>query len=153
MSDPSPPPFLEACARRAPSRRPIWIMRQAGRYLPEYRALREQHGFMTLMKTPDLAVEVTLQPIRRFDLDAAILFADIMTPVEGMGFDLEFAPGPVIANPVRTPADLDRLRTAEPEETVPFVLEAVRTLRAELPAHVPLIGFAGAPFTLFCYVV
>jgi len=132
---------------------PVWVMRQAGRYLPEYRAIREKVGFLALTKTPELAAEVTLQPIRRFGMDAAILFSDIMTPVEGMGISLDFDPGPVIANPVSTPADVDRLRVADPEETVPFVMETIRILHRELPPSAPLIGFAGAPWTLFCYVV
>ncbi|MFO7767566.1 MAG: uroporphyrinogen decarboxylase [bacterium] len=147
------PPFLAACRRKPVERTPVWIMRQAGRYLPEYRRIREDVDFLTLTKTPDLAAEVTLQPIRRFDLDASILFSDIMTPVEGMGLTLEFDPGPVIADPVRTPSDVERLRVADPEECVPFVMETVGILRRELPGHVPLIGFAGAPFTLFCYAV
>lgn len=149
----TPPPFLAACRREAVPHTPIWIMRQAGRYLPEYRAIREKVDFLTLTKTPDLAAEVTLQPIRRFGMDAAILFSDIMTPLEGMGLDLEFAPGPVIANPVRSAADVDALRVADPDETVPFVMEAIRILRRELPPSAPLIGFAGAPFTTFCYAV
>jgi len=128
-------------------------MRQAGRYLPEYRAVREKMDFLTLTKTPEMAAEVTLQPIRRFELDASILFSDIMTPVEGMGIDLDFGPGPVIRSPVRSARDVDRLLPADPEETVPFVLETLRILRGELPARVPLIGFAGAPWTLFCYLV
>jgi len=128
-------------------------MRQAGRYLPEYRAIREKVDFLTLTKTPDLAAEVTLQPIHRFGMDAAILFSDIMTPVEGMGIELDFDPGPIIGNPVRTPAAVDQLRVADPHETVPFVMESIGILRKELPASAPLIGFAGAPWTLFCYVV
>lgn len=147
------PPFLAACRGEPVPHTPIWVMRQAGRYLPEYRAIREKVDFLTLTKTPDLAAEVTLQPIRRFGLDAAILFSDIMTPLEGMGLDLEFAPGPVIANPVRSAADVDALRVADPDETVPFVMETIQILRRELPASAPLIGFAGAPFTTFCYAV
>jgi len=147
------PPFLAACRRKPVPHTPVWIMRQAGRYLPEYRAVRKKVDFLTLTKTPDLAAEVTLQPIRRFELDAAILFSDIMTPVEGMGIELGFDPGPVIENPVRSPADVDRLRIADPWETVPFVMETIGILRKELPATAPLIGFSGAPWTLFCYVV
>jgi uroporphyrinogen decarboxylase len=128
-------------------------MRQAGRYLPEYRKIRKKVDFLTLTKTPDLAAEVTLQPIRRFGMDAAILFSDIMTPVEGMGIGLEFKPGPVIENPVRTPADVERLVIADPLETVPFVMETIGVLRKELPESAPLIGFSGAPWTLFCYIV
>ncbi len=147
------PPFLAACRRKPVPHTPVWIMRQAGRYLPEYRAVRKKVDFLTLTKTPDLAAEVTLQPIRRFELDAAILFSDIMTPVEGMGIELGFDPGPVIENPVRSPADVDRLRIADPWETVPFVMETIGILRKELPTTAPLIGFSGAPWTLFCYVV
>jgi uroporphyrinogen decarboxylase len=128
-------------------------MRQAGRYLPEYRKVREQVDFLTLTKTPDLAAEVTLQPVRRFGMDAAILFSDIMTPVEGMGVELEFAPGPVVAHPVRSAADVDALRVPDPKESVPFVLETIEILSRELPDSAPLIGFAGAPFTLLCYLV
>ncbi len=146
-------PFLAACRREPVPHTPVWIMRQAGRYLPEYRAVREKVDFLTLTKTPELAAEVTLQPIRRFGMDAAILFSDIMTPVEGMGVELAFDPGPVIENPVRSPGEVDRLRVADPWETVPFVMETIGLLREELPASAPLIGFAGAPWTLFCYVV
>ncbi|MCB9462712.1 MAG: uroporphyrinogen decarboxylase [Candidatus Eisenbacteria bacterium] len=146
-------PFLAACRREPTPHTPIWIMRQAGRYLEEYRAVREKVDFLTLTKTPELAAEVTLQPIRRFALDASILFSDIMTPVEGMGIELDFNPGPVITNPIRSQAQVDALRIPDPEENVPFVMETIRILRRELPAHVPLIGFGGAPFTLFCYAV
>ena len=146
-------PFLAACRREPVPHIPVWIMRQAGRYLPEYRKIREDVDFLTLTKTPDLAAEVTLQPIRRFGMDAAILFSDIMTPLEGMGLELEFAPGPVIDNPVRSAADVEQLRVADPDETVPFVMETIRILRRELPASAPLIGFAGAPFTTYCYAV
>ncbi|MGD2120126.1 MAG: uroporphyrinogen decarboxylase [Gemmatimonadota bacterium] len=147
------PAFLAACRRKPTSHTPIWLMRQAGRYLPEYRKIRRKVDFLTLTKTPELAAEVTLQPLSRFELDAAILFSDIMTPVEGMGIELEFKPGPLIADPVRTPADVDRVRPADPEESVPFVFETIRILRKELPESTPLIGFAGAPWTLFCYLV
>jgi len=147
------PPFLDACRGNPVPFTPVWIMRQAGRYLPEYRAVREKVDFLTLTKTPELAAEVTLQPIRRFGMDAAILFSDIMTPVEGMGIELDFAPGPVVGNPVRTPEDVERLRVADPWETVPFVMETIGLLRQELPITAPLIGFAGAPWTLFCYAV
>lgn len=147
------PPLIAAMRGEPTPHTPIWIMRQAGRYLPEYRAVRAKTDFLTLTRTPELAAEVTLQPIRRFALDGAILFSDIMTPVEGMGVGVEFAPGPVIAKPLRTAADLAQLRTLEPERDVPFVLESIRIVRRALPAHVGLIGFAGAPFTLFCYLV
>jgi uroporphyrinogen decarboxylase len=147
------PPFLAACRRKPTPHTPVWIMRQAGRYLPEYRKIRKKIDFLTLTKTPDLAAEVTLQPVRRFGMDAAILFSDIMTPVEGMGIELAFNPGPVVANPVRSTADVDALRIPDPREAVPFVLDTIGILKGELPASAPLIGFAGAPWTLFCYVV
>jgi uroporphyrinogen decarboxylase len=155
MSTTPPPesPFLAACRREPVSHTPIWVMRQAGRYLPEYMEVRRKVDFLTLTKTPELAAEVTLQPIRRFGMDAAILFSDIMTPLEGMGIDLDFDPGPIIRNPVRSSADVDALRVGDPEESVPFVLETIRILRRELPASAPLIGFAGAPFTTYCYAV
>jgi uroporphyrinogen decarboxylase len=147
------PPFLAACRRAPVAHTPVWIMRQAGRYLPEYRALREKHDFRTLMRTPELAAEVTLQPVRRFPLDAAILFADIMTPLDGLGLGLRFTPGPVLDKPVRSAADVEALAWPGAEAACGYVLETVAALRRELPAHVPLIGFAGAPFTLFCYLV
>ena len=148
--------FLRACRREPVDATPIWLMRQAGRYMPEYRALRERYGILDLIKQPELACEVTLQPINAFDLDAAIIFADILPPLEGMGLSLEFVrgEGPLIHNPVRTAADIDRLRTPSPEEALPFTLEAIRLARAELdPRGIPLIGFSGAPFTLACYAV
>ena len=147
------PPFLAACRRRPVPHTPVWIMRQAGRYLPEYRKIRSEVDFLTLTKTPELAAEVTLQPVRRFGMDAAILFSDIMTPVEGMGVKLDFNPGPVIETPIRSLAQVDALRIPDPEEGVPFVLETVRMLSEALPREAPLIGFAGAPFTLFCYLI
>ncbi len=147
------PTFLAACRSEPTSYTPVWIMRQAGRYLPEYRAVRDTVDFLTLTKTPELAAEVTLQPTRRFALDAAILFSDIMTPVEGMGVSLDFSPGPVVTNPIRDAARVEELRVPDPEESVPFVLETVREVVGALPKDVPLIGFAGAPFTLFCYLV
>jgi uroporphyrinogen decarboxylase len=133
-------------------------MRQAGRFLPEYRALRARHGFLELCKTPALAAEVTMLPIRRFPVDAAILFADILLVLEPMGVGLEFAAGdgPVIHRPVRRREDVDGLRRVAPEQALGFVLDTVRTVRAELATRsprVPLIGFAGAPFTLASYLV
>ncbi|HKT38150.1 MAG TPA: uroporphyrinogen decarboxylase, partial [Ktedonobacterales bacterium] len=148
--------FLRACRREATDATPIWLMRQAGRYMPEYRRLREHHPLLTMIKTPELACEVTLQPIEAFDLDAAIIFADILPPLEGMGLHLRFAEGegPVIGNPVRTVDDIARLRVSPPEETLPFTLDAIRLARAQLDArNIPLIGFSGAPFTLAAYAI
>jgi len=147
------PPFLAACRGQPTTHTPIWVMRQAGRYLPEYREVRSKVGFAELTRSPELAAEVTLQPIRRFAFDASIIFSDIMVPLEGMGIDLDYAPGPVIADPIRTLKQVEDLRTLEPLRDVPFVMEAIRLTRAGLPAHVPLIGFAGSPFTLFSYLV
>lgn len=147
--------FLRACRREPVDTTPIWLMRQAGRYLPEYRRLRQKYSLLTLVKTPELAVEVTLQPMRVFDLDAAIIFADLLPPLEGMGLSLEFAPdeGPVIHNPICAPADVAALRTPLAEEALPFTLEALRLVRRELPPSQALLGFAGAPFTLACYAI
>ncbi len=147
------PVFLAACRGRAVPYTPVWIMRQAGRYLPEYRELRARVDFVTLTRSAELAAEVTLQPLRRFPLDAAILFSDIMTPLQGMGVGLTFEPGPVVREPIRTAAQIERLPALVPERGGPFVLEAVRLVRAGAPRQVPLIGFAGAPFTLLCYLV
>ncbi|MEA2702487.1 MAG: uroporphyrinogen decarboxylase, partial [Actinomycetota bacterium] len=143
--------FLDACWGKPVARVPVWFMRQAGRSLPEYRAVRKQHGMLDIIATPDLAAEVTLQPVRRLGVDAAILFSDIVTPLVGIGLDIDLAPGPVVAEPFRTADDLARLRPLEPEADVPHVLETVRILSREL--DVPLIGFAGGPFTLATYLV
>src|SRR5690242_4256670 len=148
--------FLKACRRKATDATPIWLMRQAGRYMPEYRHVREHHPLLTIIKTPELACAVTLQPIEAFDLDAAIIFADILPPLEGMGLHLRFAEGegPVIGNPVRTVDDTARLRVLPPEETLPFTLDAIRLARAQLDGrNIPLIGFSGAPFTLAAYAI
>lgn len=147
--------FLRACRRQPVDATPVWLMRQAGRYMAEYRALREKYGILDLIRTPELAVEVTLQPVNAFDLDAAIIFADILPPLVGMGIDLSFVKGegPVLHNPVRTPADVDALRVPSAEENLPFTLEAVRLARAELEGRLPLIGFSGAPFTLASYAI
>ncbi len=147
------PLFLRACRRLPTAHRPVWFMRQAGRYMPEYRAMRARHGFLDLCKNPDLAVEVTLQPVRALGVDAAILFSDILVPVEGMGVHIEFAPGPLISDPVRTRAQVEALRIPDPEASVPFVLETVRRLRGELAPETALIGFCGAPWTLANYLV
>lgn len=147
--------FLRACRRQPTDCTPVWCMRQAGRFLPEYRALREQHGFLELCKTPALAAEVTLLPIRRFPVDAAILFADILLILEPMGVGLEFAQGdgPVIHRPVRSAADVDALARVPAAEGTPFVFETIRHAQALLAGEVPLVGFAGAPFTLASYAV
>lgn len=147
------PLFLRACRGELVERTPIWIMRQAGRYLPEYRALRERHDFLTSCRTPELACEITLQPVRRLGVDAAILFSDILIPLPGMGVDVTFSPGPHLARPVRTAADVAALRVPDPDESMPWVLDALRLLRRELDPEVPLIGFAGAPFTMATYLV
>jgi uroporphyrinogen decarboxylase len=146
--------FLRACRGEPVDRTPVWFMRQAGRYLPEYRRLREGRDMLETCRTPDLAAEISLQPLRRMPLDAAILFSDIMVPVAalGVGVRIEEGVGPVVDEPLRRAADVARLRTPfDPETAVPFVLEEIRLLRAELT--VPLIGFAGAPFTLASYLV
>jgi uroporphyrinogen decarboxylase len=147
--------FLRACRREPVDRTPVWFMRQAGRYLPEYRALREKHALLTLCRTPELAVEVTLQPVRLLGVDAAILFSDLLMPLEPLGipFDFMAGEGPVIERTVRTAADVDRLRRFDPREELAPVLEAIRLLRRELDGRVPLIGFAGAPFTLASYAI
>ncbi|MDA8441326.1 MAG: uroporphyrinogen decarboxylase [Peptococcaceae bacterium] len=147
--------FLKACRREEVEFTPVWLMRQAGRFLPEYMSIRSNHSFLEMCKTPDLATQVTLQPVDRFGMDAAILFADILLPLEGMGIDLEFAKdeGPVIHNPVRSQKDVDALKIMDAEEATPYVMEAVRQLRHELVGKVPLIGFSGAPFTLASYII
>jgi len=146
---------LRACRREPVDRTPIWLMRQAGRFLPEYRALREKYSMMEMLQSPELAVEATLQPVRRFEIDAAIIFADILPILTGMGLKLEFVKGegPVLTNPLRRPADIEALRVTQPEESLPFVLEAIRLALRELAGHVPLIGFSGAPFTLASYAI
>ncbi len=128
-------------------------MRQAGRYLPEYRELKSEHGFLGLAGDPELAAEVTLLPFRRFALDAAIVFADIMSPIAALGIDVRFAPGPVIDRPIRTRSDVERLATPDPAEAAPEVVEALAIVRRRLPAEVATIGFAGAPLTLAAYLV
>lgn len=149
------PLLVRAVRRQAVERTPIWLMRQAGRILPEYRAIREKWSLLDIAQQPELAVQVTLQPLARFPLDAAILFSDIMTPLHASGVALEIVEGvgPVIASPIRSARDVQRLRGLEPESDVPFVLQALRLLRRELDPDVALIGFAGAPFTLASYLI
>jgi uroporphyrinogen decarboxylase len=154
MTDPNNR-FLRACRRQPVDVTPIWLMRQAGRYMPEYRAIREQHSMLDVIRTPELACAITLQPVNAFDLDAAIIFADILTILIGMGLDLEFASGegPVIRNPITSPADVDTLRTPPAEENLPYTLDAIRLVRRELGGRIPLIGFSGAPYTLASYAI
>jgi uroporphyrinogen decarboxylase len=148
--------FLKACRREATDTTPIWLMRQAGRYMPEYRALREKYSILELIKTPELACEVTLQPLQAFQLDAGIIFADILPPLQGMGLELDFVrgEGPIIYNPVRTAEDIEALDVRPAEESLGFTLDAIRLVRRELDGRgIPLIGFSGAPFTLASYAV
>lgn len=148
-------PFLRACRREPTDVTPVWLMRQAGRYMPEYRAVRSKVSFLELCKDPDLATEVTVTAAERLGVDAAILFADILLILEPLGLDLEFAKGegPVIHNPLRTAADVDRVRWLENADELEYVMRAVRSIRAALNPATPLIGFAGAPFTLACYAI
>jgi uroporphyrinogen decarboxylase len=145
--------FLRACRRAPVERTPVWIMRQAGRYLPEYRAIRERYDFLTCCRTPELACEITVQPVARLGVDAAILFSDILVPLPGMGVQVEFTPAPQLARPIREEADVVSLRVPDAREATPYVLEAVRLVRRHLGERVPLIGFAGAPFTMATYLV
>ncbi len=147
--------FLRACRREPVDRTPVWFMRQAGRYMPEYRAIRQRHSLLDICRRPELAAEVTLQPVDRLDVDAAILFSDLLLPFEPLGIPFDFVKGegPVIHEPVRTADDVARLRKFEPRESLAHVLATIRLLRAELADRVPLIGFGGAPFTLASYAV
>lgn len=148
-------PFLAACRREPTSYTPIWLMRQAGRYMEDYRKLRAQYDFLNLCKRPDLAAEITVTPVERLGVDAAILFADILLVLEPMGVGLEYSKGdgPVIHRPVRNGKDVDGLKHFDPERELSFVYDAVKTIRKALGNKVPLIGFAGAPFTLACYLI
>jgi len=150
-----PSVFLDACRRLPTAFTPIWLMRQAGRYMPEYRAMRERHGFLELCKNPQAAAEVTLQPVERLGVDAAILFADILLVLEPLGVGIEFTKGggPHIERPVRSADDVARLGGTDVSASVGFVFETVRLARKELGERVPLIGFAGAPFTLASYLI
>lgn len=146
--------FLQACLRKPVDTTPVWFMRQAGRYMPEYRAIREKYSLLEICNQPELAAEVTLQPIRALGVDAAILFADILLPAIPLGVGLEFAKGegPVLHNPVQTMEDVRRLRPVEPESDLGYVMEAIRIVRKELNG-IPLIGFCGAPFTVASYMI
>ena len=147
--------FLRACRREAVDVTPVWFMRQAGRYMADYRALRQRYSLLEICRIPDLAVAVTLQPVDVIEVDAAILFSDLLIPFTPMGLDFDFikGEGPSIAHPVRCAGDVDRLRSFEPREALPYVFETIRILRRELVDRVPLIGFGGAPFTLAAYAI
>ncbi len=147
--------FLNALRKMDVDCTPVWMMRQAGRYLEEYREIRSKYGFIEMCKNPELVLEVTMQPLRRFELDAAIIFADILLPLEHMGIDFEFTKddGPQISNPVRTKDDVIKMREIYPEEQMGYLLKAIKMVRTELNGLVPLIGFSGAPFTLASYII
>jgi uroporphyrinogen decarboxylase len=147
--------MLAACRHEQPDATPIWFMRQAGRCLAQYRELRTRYDILTMAKTPNLCAEVTLMPVEQFGVDGAVLYADIMLPIEGMGISLEIEPdiGPIIHNPVRTMRDVEALRILDAEEATPFVMEAIRLVRHELEGKQAVIGFSGAPFTLACYLI
>ncbi len=148
-------PFLRACRRQPTPYTPIWLMRQAGRYMREYQQIRDKVSFLELCKTPDLAAEVTITAVERLGVDAAIIFADILLILEPMGMHLEFTAGngPVLHNPLRQATDIARLCQVAPEESLDFVLQAIRITRQHLKPHIPLIGFSGAPFTLASYMI
>ncbi len=147
--------FIRACFREPVERTPVWLMRQAGRYMPEYQEVKEKYTFLEMCKKPEVAAEVTLQPVKALEVDAAILFSDILVPVEAMGMKLEFVEklGPKLHNPVRTLEDVEALEIPEPEEKMPFVLEAIKLIKEKLSGKLPLIGFSGAPFTLASYMI
>jgi uroporphyrinogen decarboxylase len=147
--------FLKACRREQTDCTPVWFMRQAGRYMREYKAIRKKHSLLEMFKSPNLAAEITLQPIQAFPIDAAIIFADILLPLEGMGIGIDFpqAGGIAIHNPIKSHADIEALRIPDPEDSLGYVLEALKLVRSEIDGKVPLIGFAGAPFTLASYAI
>jgi uroporphyrinogen decarboxylase len=147
--------FLKACRREPVDRTPVWFMRQAGRYMAEYRALRAKYSLLDICRTPDLATEVTMQPLRRIDLDAAIVFSDLLLPLEPMGLPFDFikGEGPQLERPINDAADIDSLRSFDPREALAHVLQAIRHIQHELDGRIPLIGFAGAPFTLASYAI
>ena len=147
--------MLAACERQPVDATPVWFMRQAGRIFPQYRELREKHEILTIARTPELAAKVTLLPVDELGVDAAVMFADIMLPLEGMGVPFYIEPeiGPIIPDPIRTKAAVDAIRIVGPEEGTPYVLEAVKLLRRELGERAALVGFSGSPFTLACYMI
>ena len=145
--------FNRACRCLEVDRPPVWIMRQAGRYLPLYQQLRAQYSFIEICKKPEMAAKATLDAANYLDTDAAIIFSDIMIPAIGMGLDLDFNPGPILAQPVRTANDVASLKVVEPETDLPYVLEAIRQTRTSLPQHKSLIGFVGAPLTMCGYLI
>src|SRR5882724_1178588 len=146
--------FLRACRCERVERPPVWIMRQAGRYLPEYREIRKRHAFLEVAKTPELALEVSMQPFRRLGVDAVIMFSDILIPAEAMGLKLELGDaGPNLPEPVRTEKDVESLRIFDPETETAFLMEAIRRIVREVGPTVPVLGFAAAPWTLACYMV
>ena len=147
--------FLAACHHTQPDATPIWFMRQAGRCLAEYRELRKRYDILTMAKTPELCAQVTLMPVQQLGVDGAVLYADIMLPLEKMGISLEIEPdiGPIIHNPVRTMRDVEQLRVLDAEESTPYVMEAIRLVRNEIGGKQAVIGFSGAPYTLACYMI
>ena len=147
--------YLRALRGETVSRPPVWMMRQAGRYLPEFMELKEKYDFFTRCQTPELAAEITVQPLRRFGMDAAILFSDILVVPQAMNIEVEMRPGvgPYLPNPIRNAADLDRVIVPDVEESLGYVLEAVKLTLEKLDDSVPLIGFAGSPWTILCYCV
>src|SRR5246127_2167857 len=146
--------FLDACRRRPTDVRPVWFMRQAGRYMKQYREIRSKHGILEICKRPDLAAQITLQPVEILDVDAAIIFADLLLPVEPMGLKLRFATGegPIIDNPVRTSSDIDSLSISNTDE-LGYVGESIQMVVKALAGRVPVIGFVGAPFTMASYMI
>jgi len=149
------PRFLRACQGLPVDATPVWFMRQAGRYMPEYRALREKYTLLEIVKQPEIAAEVTLQPVKALGVDAAILFADILLPIIPMGLGLEFikGEGPFIPNPVRSQSDVDNVRIIDSQDELQYVMQTIHLLRTQLSPDIPLIGFAGAPFTLASYMI